>query len=239
MVRTNEYGQPIGDPVPGWEPTQLPEATQLVGKYCRLELLDADRHADDLYDAYAAAPDGRNWTYLDTGPYSTRESYWEWARAAEVSADPRHYAVIDVASGGAVGTLSLLRHDQAFGVIEVGWVMFSPSLQRTPVSTEAQYLLMAYVFDVLAYRRYEWKCDSLNERSKNAALRLGFSYEGAFRNNVVYKGRNRDTAWYSITAPEWPILKTGFETWLDPENFTSDGRQLSRLHEDQPRPRTE
>ena len=236
MVRTNEYGQPIGEPVPGWRPVPLPDAARLDGRTCRLERLDADRHADDLYAAYAEAPDGRDWTYLDTGPYPTRESYREWARAAAARADPLHYAVIDAASGQAVGTLSLLRQDPTFGVIEVGWVMFSRRLQRTPISTEAQALLMAYVFDELGYRRYEWKCDSLNEPSRRAALRLGFSFEGTFRSNVVYRGRNRDTAWFSITAPEWPRLRAGFEAWLDPANFDRDGRQRTALHRAQPGP---
>ena len=230
MVRTNEYGQPVGEPVPGWVPAPLPEATQLLGQYCRLERLDASRHADQLYDAYAAAPDGRDWTYLGTGPYAARDAYLEWAKGAAAESDPRHYAVIDLATGRAVGSLSLLRHDPAFGVIEVGWVMFSRSLQRTPISTEAQYLLMAYIFDDLGYRRYEWKCDSLNEPSRNAALRLGFSYEGTFRNNVVYKGRSRDTAWFSITLTEWPSLKAGFDAWLNPNNFDSEGLQLTKLH---------
>ncbi|WP_258566433.1 GNAT family N-acetyltransferase [Leucobacter luti] len=230
MVRTNEYGQPVGEPVPGWVPAPVPEAPQLAGRYCRLEVLDVDLHADQLYEAYAQAPDDRDWTYLDTGPYPTRESYREWAKSASTRTDPRHYAVIDVAAGVAVGTLALLRHDAVSGVIEVGWVMFSPRLRRTPISTEAQFLLMAYVFEELGYRRYEWKCDSLNEPSKNAALRLGFHYEGTFRNNVVYKGRNRDTAWYSIIAPEWPRLKAGFLAWLEPTNFDGGGQQLSKLH---------
>ena len=230
MVRSNEYGQPVGEPVQGWEPAPLPEAPQLAGRYCRLEVLDVDLHADQLYEAYAEAPDDRDWTYLDTGPYPTRESYREWAKVASAGTDPRHYAVTECATGRAVGTLSLLRHDSRFGVIEVGWVMFSPRLRRTPISTEAQFLLMAYVFEELGYRRYEWKCDSLNEPSKNAALRLGFQYEGTFRNNVVYKGRNRDTAWYSIIAQEWPRLKDGFLAWLEPKNFDGGGLQLSKLH---------
>lgn len=230
MARTNEYGQPVGDPVPDWEGVPLPDAKELTGRYCRLELLNPDKHADDLYDAYSVAPDGREWTYLSVGPFLTRESYRDWVAAAAVKADPRHYAVIDLAIDKAVGTLSLMRHDPANGVIEVGWVTFSQLLQRTPASTEAQYLLMAYVFDTLGYRRYEWKCDSLNAPSRSAALRLGFQFEGTFRNHVVYKGRSRDTMWFSITAPEWPKLKQGFEHWLDPANFDEDGRQFTKLH---------
>ncbi|MEX5262197.1 GNAT family N-acetyltransferase [Kocuria sp. CPCC 205263] len=202
---------------------------RLPGRYCTLERLDPDRHVEDLYAAYAAAPDDRNWTYLPYGPFPTPVSYRDWAVAAATSADPWHYAVVDNATGRALGTLSLMRHDQINGAIEVGHVVFSGALQRTPVSTEAQYLLMRYVFEDLGYRRYEWKCDSLNAPSRKAAERLGFSYEGTFRHAGVYKGRTRDTAWFALTDHDWPPVREAFERWLDPANFAPDGPQRDPL----------
>jgi RimJ/RimL family protein N-acetyltransferase len=229
MPTTNEYGQRVGDAVPGWARVATPDAETLPGKYCALERLDPDRHADDLYAAYAAAPDARDWTYLQVGPFTTPESYRDWATVAAKSSDPRHYAVIDTASGRALGTLSLMRHDPANGAIEVGWVSFSRALQRTPASTEAQFLLMRDVFDDLGYRRYEWKCDSLNAPSRKAAERLGFTYEGTFRRAAVVRGRNRDTAWFALTDHDWPPVRDALEKWLDPGNFTADGRQIAPL----------
>lgn len=211
-MRTNEYGQPVGEPVPGWARVAIPDATRLEGAYCTLERLDVDRHADDLHAAYAAAPDDR-----------------DWASGAAETNDPRHYAVIDKTRGRVLRTLALMRQDPANGVIEVGFVIFSRALQRTVASSEAQYLLMRYVFDDLGYRRYEWKCDSLNGPSRRAAERLGFTYEGTFRQNVVYKGRNRDTAWFSLTDAEWPHVRAAFEKWLAPGNFDGDGSQRSAL----------
>lgn len=227
--RLNEYGQPIGEPVPEWTPRARPDTVTLTGNWCRLEPVDATRHADDLYAAYRAAPDHRDWTYLGVGPFERVEDYRSHAEALARSTDPRHYAVIDLKTGRAVGTLSLMRQDPANGVIEVGHVMFSPLLKQTPVSTEAQYLLMAYVFDTLGYRRYEWKCDSLNAPSRKTAARLGFTFEGIFRQAVVYKGRSRDTAWFSIIDKEWAPLKRAFAAWLAPENFDAQGLQRASL----------
>lgn len=222
-MQTNELGQPVGDPLPAWEGARAPERVTLEGRYCRLEPLSAGDHAAGLFEAYASAPDDAEWTYLPVGPYRTREEYLEWAEAAERSADPLHFAVVSLASGEPVGTLSLMRHTPAHGVIEVGFVVFSRRLARTPESTEAQYLLMCYAFNELGYRRYEWKCDSLNAPSRAAAERLGFSYEGLFRQAVVVKGRNRDTAWFSILDGEWPRIRAAFEAWLDPANFEPAG----------------
>lgn len=229
MTLTNEYGQPVGAPVPDWAPVALPDAAALPGRYCTLERLDPDRHTDDLHSAYAAAPDGRDWTYLPIGPFPTPGSYRDWVTAAAHIDDPRHYAAIDNATGRARGTLSLMRHDPANGAVEVGYVVFSQEIQRTPITTEAQFLLMRYIFDNLGYRRYEWKCDSLNTPSCRAAERLGFTYEGTFRQAVVYKGRNRDTAWFALTDHEWPHIRKVFEEWLHPTNFAPDGRQLRPL----------
>jgi RimJ/RimL family protein N-acetyltransferase len=229
MTTTNTYGQPIGDPVPDWAPARVPETARLHGRYCTLERLDPARHADDLYTAHTAAQDNRDWTYLPVGPFTNRESFDDWADEASRSADPRHYAVIDNATGRALGTLSLMRHNPANGVIEVGYVVFSRGMQRTPMSTEAHYLLMRHVFDDLGYRRYEWKCDSLNARSRTAAERLGFTCEGTFRQAVVVKGHNRDTAWYALLDEDWPQVRAALEIWLDPGNFTADLQQIESL----------
>ncbi|MDF2825514.1 MAG: hypothetical protein K0R68_2922, partial [Mycobacterium sp.] len=199
------------------------------GRYCALESLDPARHADSLYAAYAAAADVRDWTYLSFGPFGTPKSYRDWVDAAASSRDPRHYACIDSTTGRALGTLSLMRQDAANGAVEVGNVVFSRALQRTPISTEAQFLLMRHVFEDLGYRRYEWKCDSLNEPSRRAAVRLGFTYEGTFRHAVVYKGRNRDTAWYAMTDNDWPRVMAAFERWLSPDNFDAQGAQIAPL----------
>lgn len=229
MPRQNAFGQPVGDPVPDWEPARLPGAQRLAGHHGVLEPLDAARHAAELYAAYEAAPDERDWTYMSAGPFSDEESYRGWADEAAKSRDPRHYAVIDGATGRPLGTLALMRQDPANGVIEVGSVAYSRALQRTPLATEAQFLLMRYAFDELGYRRYEWKCDSLNQPSRRAAQRLGFSYEGTFRQAVVYKGRNRDTAWFSITDEEWPRVRERIQAWLAPSNFDAEGRQRHSL----------
>ena len=226
---TNQYGQPIGATLPDWTPRTLPKADRLPGRWCSLERLDAARHAADLHSAYAAASDGSDWTYLPVGPFDSPAAYREWVQAQAESDDPRHYAVIDESSGKAVGTLSLMRHDPTNGAIEVGWVVFSRAMQRTPLSTEAHYLLMQYIFDELGYRRYEWKCDSLNSPSRRAAERLGFTYEGTFRQSTIYKGRSRDTSWYSITDRDWPQIKEAFEAWLTPGNFDADGKQRAAL----------
>ena len=226
---TNIYAQPVGTPLPNWTARPLPARSAILGRYCRLEPLDAARHADDLYAAYSQAADGRDWTYMPVGPFASAADYRAHAERAAANPDFLHYAVIDLKTDRAVGTLALMRMDPANGVIEVGFVAFSPLLQRTPISTEAQYLLMQQVFDRLGYRRFEWKCDSLNAPSRLAAQRLGFQFEGIFRQAVVYKGRNRDTAWFSILDREWPMLRAGFEQWLAAENFDAQGQQRRPL----------
>ncbi|TKC78224.1 GNAT family N-acetyltransferase [Trinickia terrae] len=228
---TNIYQQPIGEPLPEWTARPQPPRVSLDGRYCRLEPLDATRHAAGLYDAYSRADGGRDWTYMSAGPFADATAYREYAERTAASRDPLHYAVIDLKTQRAVGTLALMRIDAANGVIEVGFVAFSPLLQRTPVSTEAQYLLMKHVFDDLGYRRYEWKCDSLNERSRRTAERLGFQFEGIFRQAIVYKGRSRDTAWFSVIDKEWPARRAEFEQWLAPENFDEQGVQRRSLTE--------
>jgi len=225
----NEFQQAIGIPVPGWTTRPYPERITLQGRYCRLEPLDADRHAADLYQAYAQAPDDRDWTYMMYGPFRDAASYYAHAASAAKSEDPLHFAVIDLRSGRALGTLSLMTIGTVHGSIEVGHVTFSPSLRRTPASTEAQFLLMRHAFETLGYRRYEWKCHSLNGPSRQAALRLGFQFEGIMRQARVYKGNSRDTAWFSILDSEWPELRTALLQWLAPENMLADGKQRQSL----------
>lgn len=228
-TRLNAFDQPIGPDVPDWTPRQRPPRLVLQGRTCRLEPLNVEAHGDSLYDAYCAQTDASDWTYLFVGPFTDAASYRAYLEGAAASADPQHWAVVDQATGNAVGTLSLMRIDPVHGAIEVGNVTFSPLMKRTPVSTEAQYLLMKLVFDTLGYRRYEWKCDALNAPSRQAALRLGFSFEGIFRQAVIYKGRSRDTAWFSIIDSEWPARRAAFERWLAADNFDASGQQRSKL----------
>ncbi len=228
-TNVNPYQQPIGPALPGWTPRARPQRTVVEGTGCRLEPLDAQRHEASLYQAFAHAPDGRDWTYMTVGPFEDRSAFHTFAEGAAGSSDPLFFAVIDKRAGRAVGALSLMRIDAANGVIEVGNVMFSPLLKQKPISTEAQYILMKHVFEDLRYRRYEWKCDSLNEPSRRTATRLGFQFEGIFRQALVYKGRSRDTAWYSVVDSEWPRLRDAFEGWLAPGNFDAHGKQLRTL----------
>jgi len=227
----NEYDQPIGPPVPDWTPRAQPPRTAITGRYCRVEPIDVERHAKDLYDAYASAADGRDWTYMSAGPFPDFDTYYAYATKQASSTDPLHHAVIDLETGKAVGTLALMRIDTANGVIEVGHVAYSPLLKRTRAGTEAQYLLLKRAFDELGYRRYEWKCDALNAPSRRAATRYGFTFEGIFRQAIVYRGRSRDTAWFSITDAEWPAISRGFAHWLSPENFDAEGEHRASLAE--------
>jgi len=227
-VRLNEYQQPVGEPLPDWTPRSYPERVTLQGRFCRLEPLESLRHGDELLTAWRKAEDGRDWTYLFSGPF-TDEGFRAYLAQAEASRDPLHFAVIDRQSGQAVGTLALMRIEPAHGVLEVGHVTFSPALKRTAAATESHFLLMRYVFEQLGYRRYEWKCDSLHVLSRRAAERLGFSYEGLFRQAIVYKGRTRDTAWFSIIDSEWPTLRQAFVRWLAESNFDEHGTQRQSL----------
>lgn len=227
--RLNAFSQPIGEPVPDWTPRERPPRTPIEGRLCRIEPLDADRHGPALWRSFSAAPDGRDWTYMSAGPFADEAGLHAYLVQIAASADPMHHAIVDLASNEAVGMFALMRIDCANGVIEVGHVGYSPRLKRTATATEAMYLLMRRVFDELGYRRFEWKCDSLNAPSRAAALRYGFQYEGCFRQAIVYKGRSRDTAWFSIIDREWPTIKPAFERWLAPENFDADGRQLTPL----------
>ena len=225
----NHLGQPVGLPVPGWSPRPLPPRTPTVGRFCTVEPLDPARHAAQLFAAYAEDREGRLWSYLPRGPYASLDEYRRWAEDAAGRDDPLTHAIIDNATGAAVGTAAFMRIEPAVGVIEVGSITYSPRLKRRPAATETMYLMMRRVFDELGYRRYEWKCDSLNAPSRAAAQRLGFQYEGLFRQATMTRGRNRDTAWYSVIDREWPGLRTAFERWLDPANFDADGQQRESL----------
>jgi RimJ/RimL family protein N-acetyltransferase len=227
--RFNELGQPIGFPLPQWTARPPPPRSVMEGRFCIVDPVDPARHAADLHAANSADQQGRNWTYLPYGPFDRAEDYRLWLDRVCGADDPLLHAIIERRGGRAVGVASYMRIDPAAGVIEVGGINYAPPLQRTAAATEAMYLMMRRVFDELGYRRYEWKCDSLNAPSRAAAQRLGFQYEGLFRQATVYKARNRDTCWFSILDSEWPRLKMGFEHWLDPANFDATGRQRQSL----------
>ena len=227
-TRVNALGQPIGPPLADWQAPPRPTATELDGTWTRLERLAPDRHARALYEANALDTTGANWTYLPVGPFATFEAYDAWLRQMASGADPYFVAIIDRATGLPVGVASYLRIDPVAGSIEVGHINFSPRAQRTSVASETMFLMMRHAF-ALGYRRYEWKCDALNAPSRVAAERLGFSYEGLFRQATIYKGRSRDTAWYSILDHEFPALERAFLAWLAPDNRDAGGRQVRRL----------
>jgi RimJ/RimL family protein N-acetyltransferase len=205
----------------------------MEGRSCRLEPLDAHAHADALHEVFALDTHGRGWTYLPYGPFASAEAHRAWVEEAAASEDPLFFAILD-AQGMPVGLASYLRIMPAIGNIEVGHIHYAPPLQRTCAATEAMYLMMRRAFDELGYRRYEWKCDDLNAPSRRAAERLGFTYEGTHRQATIYKGRNRDTAWYSILDREWPRVRAALEAWLEPVNFDAEGRQRSPLRVSSP-----
>lgn len=223
----NHLGQPIGEAV-DWHGAKTPPRSNMDGTYCRLEPIDIDRHAADLFEAFAADKTGGIWTYLFTEPFKTEADLRAWMAKACLGDDPLFHAVIDKRTNKAVGFATFMRIDPVMGVIEVGNINFAPALQRTPAATEAMFLMMQRAF-ALGYRRYEWKCDNLNAPSHKAAKRLGFTYEGRFRQALVYKGRNRDTAWFSVIDSEWPALEKAFKSWLSDDNFDENGNQVRKL----------
>lgn len=224
----NHLKQPIGFAVLNWQSPRLPSRDTMHGRCCRIEAINVDKHAAELFHANSLDAEGRNWTYLPYGPFPTFEEYQRWLAECASSSDPIYYAIVDQQRNQAVGVCSYLRIDRTHGVIEVGHLNFSPLLQGKTAATEAMYLMMKQAFE-LGYRRYEWKCHSMNAPSRRAAQRLGFSYEGTFRQAAVFKGRNRDTAWYAAIDKEWPELQKAFETWLSADNFSSDGKQKQSL----------
>ena len=220
-------GLPVGVPVDA-TPAQKPAPVAIEGRYGRVEKLDAARHGAALWDAVRGEQNNGMWAYMNYGPFSDEADFKAWLAERPRLEDPYSYAIID-AGGQAVGIATLMEIRPAMRVIEVGHIVYTPRLQKTPLGTEAQYMLARYIFETLGYRRYEWKCNALNAPSRRAALRYGFTFEGVFRQHLISKGRNRDTAWYSILDSEWPARKAAFERWLAPENFDAQGRQQVSL----------
>lgn len=220
---------PVGPPVVNWQPASEPDRSAITGKFCRLEALQA-HHAASLFSAYNKSETPNDWLYLPYGPFETETEFRQWIKEITKNSDPFFYAVLDAHSGSSLGVASYLRISPTIGSIEVGHIHFSPQLQRHPAATEAMFLMMQQAFN-WGYRRYEWKCDALNARSRQAALRLGFEFEGIFRQATIYKGRNRDTAWYSVIDKQWPQLQSGFRQWLDSSNFDAKGNQRLSLLE--------
>ncbi len=218
-------GQPVGRRVAA-EPARAPQAVALAGRYGTVERLDPARHRDSLWDAVRGHD--RIWTYMAYGPFADAAAFSDWLVSRETLADPFYFAIVDQ-SGGAVGLATLMAIRPEMRVVEVGNILLSPALQRTPLATEAQYLTARHAFETLGYRRYEWKCDALNAASRRAALRFGFTFEGIFRDHMIIKGRSRDTAWFAMLEADWPARKAAFERWLAPDNFNADGTQKQKL----------
>jgi RimJ/RimL family protein N-acetyltransferase len=212
-----------------WNGARPPERSKLEGELVRLEPVDPPRHARDLFEASRGTDD--IWTYLAYGPFESLVAFTAWLQARAASSDPLFYTVVDRAANSARGMASYLRMEPDHGVIEIGHIWFAPSLQRTRQATEAIFLLARHAFDDLGYRRLEWKCDSLNAPSRRAAERFGFTYEGIFRQHMIIKQRNRDTAWFSMIDVEWPSRRAAFEQWLSPNNFDLQGKQRRSLAE--------
>jgi len=221
----SEFGQPVGVPVDP-TPSPWPGPVTLEGRYGRVERL-AQHHTDSLWQQVKDTD--AIWTYIaGSGPFADRNAFDDWIVKRIAAKDPYAYAIVDC-DARVVGTATLMSTRPAMRVIEVGSIVYAPALQRTPLGTEVQYLLARYTFETLGYRRYEWKCDSLNAPSRRAALRYGFVFEGIFRQHMISNGRNRDTAWFAMLDGEWPARKAAFERWLAPENFDADGRQIESL----------
>jgi RimJ/RimL family protein N-acetyltransferase len=214
-------------PSPAPQPALPPERVTREGRFAVVTPLDARRHGPDLWAAGVDRPEV--WTWMAYGPFADQAAFQAWLETRDTLTDPLYFAVLDRTTGKALGLATLMEIRPANGVIEVGHIVFSPALQRTPIATEAIHLLMAYVFDERGYRRFEWKCDNGNEPSKRAARRFGFVPEGVFRQHMIVKGRNRDTAWFSILDREWPRLKQAYATWLAPDNFEPGGHQRRKL----------
>ena len=229
MKNQNELGQPIGTSTLGWQIAGLPTGSKIIGEHCNITPLNIDQHSESLYQSFSKDPKTENWTYLPYGPFDSLQEFKSWLTSIANKSDPYFCTIVDKSSNSAIGLASYLRINPNQGVIEVGHIHFSPLLQRTALATEAMFLMMRHVFEELGYRRYEWKCDSLNEKSRKAAKRLGFTFEGIFRQALMYKNRNRDTAWYSVIDSEWPKLKRNFQEWLAPSNFDAKGNQKISL----------
>lgn len=212
-----------------WQPAGVPGRTVLEGRYVRLEPLSMQRHTAPLFAAQASGNE-RLWLYMGSGPFEDEGEFREYIGKMAASNDPLAFAVVP-AGGEPAGLVTYLRIEPATGSIEIGHIWYGARIQRSPATTEAVYLLAKHAFDDLGYRRFEWKCHNRNERSKRAALRFGFTFEGVFRNHMIVRGRNRDTAWFSIIREEWPAIRDAFEAWLDPANFDASGQQIRTLEE--------
>jgi len=217
-----------GEIVADWHPPARPENLALKGRHVRLDRLAADRHAADLYRAFSDDPTGTLWKFLPYGPFSSVAGYHHWIRDWASTPDPCFFTLTDLKTGRAGGVMSLMRITPEAGSIEVGHIVIAPVMQRTIAVTEAIYLLMQWVFEA-GYRRFEWKCDAANMRSRRSAERFGFSYEGVFRQHALSKGRNRDTAWFAAIDKDWPGLAEAYRAWLSPDNFDAEGRQTESL----------
>jgi RimJ/RimL family protein N-acetyltransferase len=229
-VPVNEHDQPVGDPLPDWRARPSPEPVTHEGRHVRLEPLGPG-HVDALLATVCRQEDEPLWTYRGTDRPRDRASLDALVTADLADPSTLTFAVVPVSTGEAHGLTSYLRVEPAHGSLEIGAILFSRAVQRTPVSTESAHLLLRHALDALGYRRVEWKCDSLNEPSRRAARRLGFSYEGRFRRHLTVKGRNRDTDWFAVTEDEWPAVRAAHEAWLDPANHDADGRQRVALSE--------
>lgn len=213
----------------GWTARERPKRGPIEGRQVRLEPLDAERHGDGLFAASTVADADRLFRWLPDVPPASRAAFQPWLDKAQASADPLFFTVIEKASGRVAGRQTLMRIDTANGVIEIGNIYWSPLIARTPAATEALYLFARHVFEDLGYRRFEWKCNNDNLPSKRAALRFGFAFEGIFRQHMIVKGQNRDTAWFAMLDRDWKLERDVYERWLAPGNFDSEGRQIERL----------
>ena len=222
MTKDDRFGRLVAN----WIPPKAPVGARLKGQYCQLDRLDANSHAGDLQKAFSV--DDSVWDYMPYGPFASASGYHRWVRQEGSGTDPLFYAITNIERNETLGVASYLRIAPEMGSIEVGHIAMSPALQQTRTATEAIYLMMEWAFEA-GYRRFEWKCNALNLRSRQAAQRFGFSYEGVFRQAAVVKGRNRDTAWFAAIDAEWPALREAFQAWLSPSNFDANGKQRERL----------
>jgi RimJ/RimL family protein N-acetyltransferase len=230
MHTKNEFDQLVGQPVPHWQGAKKPSAKTMQGQFGYLEKIENTKDAEALFRNINIENQGESWTYLPYGPFVTLPEFCDWINKTIAEPDTQLFTIFNL-QHVPVGVAGYLRINPDHGVIEVGHLHYSKLLQRTPLATEAMFLMMQHAFDQWGYRRYEWKCNSLNEPSRQAALRLGFQFEGIFRQSNVLKGFNRDTAWFSIIDSEWTAIKEKFKRWLRPENFDSNGKQRKKLSE--------
>lgn len=231
MHQKNQFGQLLGTLVENWSPRQKLAKTIMQGRYCVLEPIEINKHAVKLFNVLAIDNQGESWTYLPYGPFDTFNEFKDWLAITMSDNDTLLYAILDAKTQEPTGISGYLRMNPEHGVIEIGHLHFSALLKRTSLATETIYLMLRHAFDEQGYRRCEWKCNNLNEPSRQAAERFGFTFEGIFRQNYVFKNRNRDTAWFSIIDSEWPALKEKFEKWLHPNNFCAAGKQILKLIE--------